>query len=107
MSKLRLRLDTLMVESFDTTAMEAPRGTVFGEQCSCPTNCPTCEHTCAYTCDDATCPACPTCAASCNGTCDGGGTCYASCYGTCEASCNGTCFMCPNTSLAFPCYLDP
>jgi hypothetical protein len=85
--KLTLNLDDLSVDSFDTTATQKPKGTVFGEQCTCYTNCtcpgcPTCDHTCAYTCDDATCPACPTCAASCNGTCNAA---------TCEYSCGGDC----------------
>jgi hypothetical protein len=70
-AKLKLNLDELTVDSFDTTRSEKPKGTVFGEQCTCYTNC--------------TCPGCPTCDASCNGTCD------ASCNGTCDASCNGTC----------------
>ncbi|HEX8317077.1 hypothetical protein [Longimicrobium sp.] len=69
-TKLKLNLDELTVDSFDTTKNEAKTGTVFGEQCTCYTNC--------------TCPGCPTCDASCNGTCD------ASCNGTCDASCNGT-----------------
>jgi hypothetical protein len=78
--KLKLNLDELTVDSFDTTRPAAKQGTVFGEQCTCYTNC--------------TCPGCPTCYASCNGTC--GGTCEASCNGTCaggtcDASCNGTC----------------
>ena len=70
-SKLKLNLDQLTVDSFNTSGAEKPKGTVFGEQCTCYTNC--------------TCPGCPTCDASCNGTCD------ASCNGTCDASCNGTC----------------
>jgi hypothetical protein len=85
--KLKLNLDQLKVDSFDTSAMEKPKGTVFGEQCTCYTNC--------------TCPGCPTCDASCNGTCDGScnGTCDASCAGTCGASCYGTCgeYSCANT----------
>jgi hypothetical protein len=78
--KLTLNVEDLLVDSFDTTATQKPKGTVFGEQCTCYTNC--------------TCPGCPTCDASCNGTC--GGTCEASCNGTCAggtcgACCNGTC----------------
>lgn len=74
--KLKLDLDALQVESFDTTsAGNRHDGTVFGQGCTCYTQC--------------TCPGCPTCDASCNGTC--GGTCEASCNGTCDASCNGTC----------------
>ncbi|HEX6042547.1 hypothetical protein [Longimicrobium sp.] len=71
MQKLKLNLEDLSVDSFDTTRSERPKGTVFGEQCTCYTQC--------------TCPGCPTCDASCNGTC------YASCNGTCDVSCNGTC----------------
>src|SRR3712207_5208118 len=70
--KLKLNLDQLAVDSFDTVPREqAVRGTVRGEQCTCYTAC--------------TCPGCPTCDASCNGSC------AASCNGTCDASCNGTC----------------
>jgi hypothetical protein len=102
--KLKLNLEQLSVESFDTTSVEKQRGTVVGEQCTCWTRCgqntcpgcPTCDNTCAYTCDDATCPACPTCAASCNGTCDCPDDTYDySCYYTdcCgsiyQSACNG------------------
>ena len=69
--KLKLNLDQLTVDSFDTTATERPKGTVFGEQCTCYTNC--------------TCPGCPTCDATCPNTCP------ASCYGTCH-SCPDTCW---------------
>ena len=71
-AKLTLNLEALAVDTFDTTAPQKAKGTVFGEQCTCYTNC--------------TCPGCPTCDASCNGTC--GGTCGEN---TCAASCNGTC----------------
>ena len=81
MNKLRLDLEDLSVESFDTTpAARAENGTVFGQQCTCYTQC--------------TCPGCPTCDASCNGTCD------ATCAGTCAASCNGTC----NYTCGASCY---
>jgi hypothetical protein len=69
MNKLKLNLDQLAVESFDTSRPAKAEGTVFGEQCTCRTQC--------------TCPGCPTCYASCNGSCG------ASCNGTCyEATCN-------------------
>jgi hypothetical protein len=79
MQKLKLRLDDLQVDTFQTTSSQKQKGTVFGEQCTCYTQC--------------TCPGCPSCYASCNGTCDAtcNGTCDASCNGTCDASCNGTC----------------
>ena len=75
--KLKLNLDQLSVESFDTTLTERPKGTVFGEQCTCYTNC--------------TCPGCPTCDATCPQTCVN--TCDdPSCAGSCDASaCYGTC----------------
>ena len=93
MRKLRLQLEDLQVDTFQTTAPEKPKGTVFGEQCTCYTQC--------------TCPGCPTCAGY--GTCDAScnGTCYASCNGTCGgASCGGTCdytrdpYNCPQESQA-------
>ena len=56
MEKLSLSLDDLRVDSFDTTpAGRTPKGTVFGEQCTCYTNC--------------TCPGCPTCDGTCPNTC--------------------------------------
>jgi len=83
MKKLKLHLEDLQVDTFQTTAPEKPKGTVFGEQCTCYTNC--------------TCPGCPTCYASCNGTCQV--SCNGDCSGaTCDASCNGTCdWTCDNT----------
>ena len=84
MNKLKLRLEDLRIDSFATTPGERPKGTVFGEQCTCYTQC--------------TCPGCPTCDASCNGTCD------ASCNGTCGDSCNGTCdFACNNNTWQQSC----
>jgi hypothetical protein len=71
MNKLKLKLEDLQIDSFSTTPVKKEKGTVYGEQCTCPTAC--------------TCPGCPTCDASCNGTC------AASCNGTCDASCDGTC----------------
>jgi hypothetical protein len=99
MKKVRLELDALSVESFDTVARDgAADGTVFGQAtyqayCSygytCPEtecaddcgtyatdcgSCATCEGTCAATCDDPSC--CPT---QC-GTCDPYCCCTCSCY---------------------------
>ncbi|WP_420130426.1 hypothetical protein [Longimicrobium sp.] len=97
MNKLKLQVEDLAVESFDTTRPQKAKGTVFGEQCTCYTQC--------------TCPGCPTCYASCNGTCDAScnGTCDASCNGTCDATCNGcdtwdvSC-GCTNDSCGPTCY---
>ncbi|HEU0298427.1 MAG TPA: hypothetical protein VFR37_03215 [Longimicrobium sp.] len=63
MAKLRLNLDQLTVDSFGTSTRAAPKGTVFGEQCTCQTAC--------------TCPGCNTCDNTyCNqNTCGGGYTC--------------------------------
>lgn len=67
-TKLKLNLDQLTVDSFDTSVSEKPKGTVFGEECTCQTvctcpGCPSCDVTCPDTCDD------DTCAYSCNGDC--------------------------------------
>jgi hypothetical protein len=87
MNKLSLSLDALRVESFDTTAAERKqKGTVFGEQCSCPSvcscpGCPSCDYTCANTCAD-TCAAvytCDTCMYTCANAktgCTGAQACY-------------------------------
>jgi hypothetical protein len=97
--KLKLKLDDLLVDTFDTTAVQKAKGTVFGEQCTCWTYC-----------GQNTCPGCPTCDASCNGTCGAscngtcGASCDASCYGTCDDSCecsNWTCDDYCNNSLWF------
>jgi hypothetical protein len=75
MRKLKLQLEDLLVDTFQTTGAPREKGTVFGEQCTCYTQC--------------TCPGCPTCYASCNGSCDA--SCNGTCGATCDASCNGTC----------------
>src|SRR5687768_12544881 len=73
MNKTKLNLDELAVESFDTSPLAREKGTVFGEQCTCPTQCtcpgcPTCDATCPYSCDDYSCNGEATCAGH---TCDG------------------------------------
>ena len=101
MSKLTLKLEDLTVDSFETTAAEKERGTVFGEQCTCYTNCTcpgcpscgdTCPATCPMTCDDVSCGGtCQTCYGNtCDGTCPIDG-CGFSNYDTCRVRiCNGT-----------------
>ncbi|HEX6371938.1 MAG TPA: hypothetical protein VF006_23645 [Longimicrobium sp.] len=93
MNKLKLSLESLAVESFDTTKPETNKGTVFGEQCTCYTQC--------------TCPGCPTCANY--NTCDA--TCPATCVNTCDdPSCAGSCGgescyeTCGEYTCAFTCY---
>jgi hypothetical protein len=74
--KLKLRLEDLEVDAFQTTSASSERGTVWGQQCTCHTAC--------------TCPGSP----SCDETCDEG----LSCFPTCQVSCatcdylNPTCF---------------
>jgi hypothetical protein len=87
-TKLKLSLDQLAVDSFDTSSIAKQKGTVFGEQCTCPTAC--------------TCPGCPTCDGTCNGTC-GENTCAASCNGTCNCQTNNTCgYSCYYTDCGCP-----
>ena len=79
MKKFRLDLEDLAIDSFSTTYAKREKGTVYGEQCTCPTAC--------------TCPGCPTCDASCTCGVSCGGTCGVTCDffygGTCDASCGG------------------
>ncbi|HEX6368108.1 MAG TPA: hypothetical protein VF006_04185 [Longimicrobium sp.] len=116
MPKLKLHLEDLSVESFDTTRPAKAKGTVFGEQCTCYTQCTcpgcptcanynTCDATCPNTCDDYS------CAGSCGGSCAGGScgctedyTCQgctmqydATCFniGTCDPNARGGCPVTP------------
>jgi len=100
MSKMRLHLDDLAVESFETTPQPTPRrGTVDAyatiRQGTCPVRyCePTDAATCYYTCDDATCAA--TCANTCPNTC----------AQTCDdPSCANTCaYTCDDYTCAWDC----
>lgn len=50
MNKLKLQLEDLRVDTFDTAPAEKARGTVLGEQCSCDSGCDTCYDSCADTC---------------------------------------------------------
>jgi hypothetical protein len=94
MKKLRLDVDALVVETFDTAHRAARGGTVRANeqvacpQCCCCPCCCTCDATCANTCDDATC-------LSCEYTCQNEYTCaYYSCY-TCDPCVTGDPFTCP------------
>src|SRR4028118_544107 len=79
MLKLKVVMDDLRVESFDTTAAAKEKGTVIGAECTCYSACTcpgcpscdaTCPDTCAYTCNDRTCVTCPeSCSPSCGGPC--------------------------------------
>lgn len=99
-SKMKLDLDELNVESFDTTPAEGQKGTgtVQGYYLG------TIQIiSCLFACTD---PTCNTCDASCGGTCD---TCDASCGGTCETcdgpTCGSTCggFTCDDTDPCTTC----
>ncbi|MDB4947549.1 MAG: hypothetical protein JWM27_198 [Gemmatimonadetes bacterium] len=84
MHKLKLDLDQLSVESFDTNPPEGTqRGTVKGHSHVCVSPFDTCAAlSCNYTC--GTCdPSCASCA-----------SCFNTCYDTCGASCFGTCATC-------------
>jgi hypothetical protein len=79
MQKLKLDLDQLVVDSFDTLLAGGgePRGTV---KAFAPTMLLTC----------GTCNTCGTCDPSCAGCASYNGT----CYNTCGPSCYGTCATC-------------
>jgi hypothetical protein len=86
MNKLKLDLDQLSVETFDTiTPAGAQRGTVEAHGPTLLNTCPTCD------------PSCASCV-SCYNTCDN--SCGPSCYGTCE-TCQTNCqqescvYVCP------------
>ncbi|HYR09771.1 MAG TPA: hypothetical protein VEQ60_18490 [Longimicrobium sp.] len=100
MKKMKLELEQLAVDSFDTSAAPERRGTVYGRQvtdfthCTCPghPSCdgydtcqgPTCDAFCTYTQGDP----------SCDITCHGRFTCEPSCDYTCPgygATCEYTC----------------
>jgi hypothetical protein len=65
MNKLKLRLDDLRVDTFQTASAQKEKGTVFGEQSGA--TCMADFGTCAYSCK-----------ATCHGSCPPG-TCYFSC----------------------------
>jgi len=81
MKKLKLSVETLAVESFDTAWSQAERGTIEGHSGTCspescdywcpslrPSDCCTADPTCPASCQN-------TCQQSCDGTCNGGLTC--------------------------------
>lgn len=118
MSKLRLDLDQLAVETFDTSPEGPGRGTVLGHNSyvtvgvDCNTACGACstlqsaynpcgdtnygactygKESCGGTCD-TNCITCASCDGSCPQVgCPTGSTCNGSCVDTCAASCGQTC----------------
>ena len=97
MGKLKLDLDALTVETFDTTSPDESQGTIYGNQTgfSCfPHTCQLCRtipHThCGWSCWVSGCNTCGPWATCGQATC--AGTCAATCAATCQATC--TCFSC-------------
>ncbi len=85
MNKLKLDLESLAVETFDTAAPAEPRGTVHGLSGTC-TDPESCDYWCQSLWPSDCCTAAATCPASCNGSCN------ESCYGTCGGlTCGATC----------------
>ncbi|HEX8695609.1 MAG TPA: hypothetical protein VF746_24560 [Longimicrobium sp.] len=98
MPKLKLDLNALEVESFDTTLMPRRAGTVRGHYDAAAGE-PVAEtdwETCWGTCEGGeTCctPGCDTNEDSCWGTCEI--SCYGSCVHTCESNCTKNYTVCP------------
>lgn len=94
MRKITLRLESLAVESFETTPPARAEGTVVGHQRTpaCTFSCDSCIQTAC------TCPGNNTCAQSCNGTCFGYSCQAPTCVGTCATcganTCEPTCGAC-------------
>ncbi len=97
MKKMKLSLDDLKVESFQTTPESAAqkKGTVFGYITQDLTLCQECPtNTCGNTCQG------PTCEGTCDNTCQG-----PTCEGTCgEATCGQCAPTCPELCGTFACF---
>jgi hypothetical protein len=76
MKKLRLHVESLAVETFETVVQEDPRGTVAAHADTDPESC---DYSCHSLWPSDCCTADLTCPASCGG----------SCYWTCRATCDG------------------
>lgn len=104
MRKLTLELDSLVVQSFQTTAPEPGRGTVHGQGVAGPEQTPGCDSPLCIPSEWHTCP--DTCKESCYGTCESCHSCIASCHYTCPQtcgdSCGGTCPQCISPTLNEP-----
>lgn len=106
MKKIQLELDSLQVESFETTpAGSGAQGTVYGltlsgepELC---TDFTICLRECPVPTAGLTCGTCnPTCGSTCGSTC--GTTCGSTCQGTCDFTCGNTCSETCGTALCEP-----
>jgi hypothetical protein len=94
--KLKLKLDDLQVKTFETTAVPTEKGTVFGEQCTCP-GAATCDASCNGTCEETI--AGPTCNVSCGYSCVDYTPCNeftqaGTCYDTCNCTTGPRTFYC-------------
>jgi len=79
MRKVKLQLESLVVETFETSAVEGPGGTVHGHDRT-----EACTNTCGNSCFNTacTCPEYGTCAVSCPD-----GSCWISCDGAFTCIC--------------------
>lgn len=107
MRKLTLDLDSLVVQSFETTTQDgAARGTVLGRAVAgvlprdtYPNGCPSplcvdtplasCDGSCGNSCYDSCNASCASCNYSCDASC--GGTCAETCAASCSPSCGPLC----------------
>ncbi len=100
MKKMKLQLDALEVDSFETSTIGSERRTVFAHitlNCATLTDCPTeaASGCCGGTRDDPTCIANPTCINTCQGwTCE---------FDTCSAECTATTVPECNTNGRYTC----
>ncbi len=91
MNKIKLDLDSLQIESFETTPDESgAKGTVHGLVGSGEPEFCTDFTICIQICPQPTIgTACPSFGSTCGNTC--GGTCGSTCGSTCGNTCGGTC----------------
>ncbi|HEX2202538.1 MAG TPA: pinensin family lanthipeptide [Longimicrobium sp.] len=88
MRKIKLDLDALQVDSFETSPPDEGEGTVHGNQFQItPTRV---AISCLVACTQLTCG--PTCRATCFVSCFQ--TCQLTCFQTCHFSCDATCVTC-------------
>ena len=119
MGKLKLDLDALNVETFDTQPEERDGGTVLGNanvsgQVTCVScygtcaTCVSCQGTCNLSCIVRTCAG-VTCGVTCVGNtcffCTEAATCPATCAQTCQYTCKQTCAVTCKWTCEYTCNL--
>ncbi len=98
MKKLKLNLEDLKVESFETVSRKNKKGTINGNAPTWP-NDPTCAEECITAFTDPCDTQYNTCDESCGVSCPA--TCAGSCVGpTCKNTCQNTC---QGVTCDFPC----